>query len=502
MGATEIVGASGQLDITACGSCSPPIHEARAIAEPMTQRRVIRLALPIVGEYLLQTSVAAVNTLMVSLAGATALAAVAIATPVIFFFLALFGSVSIGATVLVAQAIGAGTPDRAAQYARQALSWGLLLAVPLSVVGYAAAPHLVHAFGSDEYVQGLAATYLQVIGATSVVMLISYLCGSILRGAGDGGTPFRAALLANLVNLAACYFLIAGRFGFPELGVVGAAWGQVIGRGVGAIFMLAVLWRGTSAVRLRGRDGWRPRTSDGKQLFHLGIPAAIEQISNEAGFIVISTVTASLGVAALSAHQIGFTAMELWYMPALALSVTGTALVGQSMGAGRPDDGRIAARIVHRWVVIWMLLGLVVFVVAMNPILAIFTGDPSVMAQGRSVMAAIGLGLPAWGLWLTTTGTLRGTGDTRSPMIRGVVAIWTAVALAWIGVHHFGLGVGWIWMSYIFALPISIVGNWIAFRRRIAHALSSPPIASGATCDVNASSSPTERSAFAKQEMI
>lgn len=444
--------------------------EKHGTVEPMTERRVLRLALPIVGEYLLQTSVAAVNTLMVSMAGATALASVAISTPVIFFFLALFSSVSVGATVLVAQSIGAGQADRAAQYARQALSWGLVLAVPLSVIGYLVAPKLVHAFGSDAEVQRLAATYLQIIGATSVVMLVSYLCGSIFRGSGDGRTPLKAALLANLFNLVTCYLLISGRLGFPELGVVGAAWGQVIGRGVGATFMIAILWRGTSTISLRGREGWKPHSSDGKKLFGLGIPAAIEQISNEGGFVVISMVTASLGVAAMSAHQIGFTALELWYMPALALSVTGTALVGQSMGAGRPEEGLIAARIVHRWVVAWMVFGLIVFVLGMNPILSIFTDDPVVMKEGRSAMLAMGLGLPAWGLWLTTTGTLRGTGDTRSPMIRGIIAIWTAVVLSWIGVYAFDLGLGWIWATYIIALPISIIGNWITFRRRISRA--------------------------------
>ncbi|MEZ4496234.1 MAG: MATE family efflux transporter [Thermomicrobiales bacterium] len=193
----------------------------------MTQRRVLRLALPIIGEYLLQTGVAAVNTLMVSMAGATALAAVAIATPVIFFYLALFGSVSIGATVLVAQAIGAGDSHRAGQYARQALIWGLLMAVPLSLTLVLISPHLVHAFGSDVEVQGLAADYLRIIGATSAVILLSYLCGSILRGAGDGRTPFKAAILANAVNLAACFLLIQGRYGFPELGVAGAAWGRI-----------------------------------------------------------------------------------------------------------------------------------------------------------------------------------------------------------------------------------------------------------------------------------
>lgn len=436
----------------------------------MTQQRVARLAFPIIGEYLLQACVAAASTLMVGMVGATALAAAAIAMPVIFFLLAVFSAIAVGATVLVSQAIGRGDPDHAARLARQALAWGIVLAAPLSVISYVISPTLVHAFGSDTEVQDLAASYLQVIGATSTVLLVSYLCGSILRGAGDGRTPLKAALLANVINLVTCYLLIPGHVGLPELGVVGAAWGQVLGRGAGALFMLAVLWRGSSVISLRGHHGWRLRLADGRALLGLGLPAAVEQIAGEGGYLVISIAVASLGVAAMGGFQISFTALEFWYLPALALSVTGTALVGQSVGAGRPEDARVVARLVNRWVTLWMMSGLVLFVSATGVILGLFTRDATVMDAGRAALLASGVSLPFWGLWLTTTGVLRGTGDTRSPMVRGVLGTWAAVALAWIGIQWLGLGVGWVWLSYIVTLPAVIIGNWRAFQRRTSGA--------------------------------
>lgn len=434
----------------------------------MTQRRVARLALPIIGEYLLQGGVAVASTLMVGMAGAAALAAAAIAMPVIFFLLSVFSAISVGATVLVSQAIGRGDPDHAARTARQALAWGIVLAVPLSVFSYVVSPFLVHAFGSDTEVQALAATFLQVIGATSVVMFLSYVCGSILRGAGDGRTPLKAAMLANVCNLVTCYLLIAGRFGMPELGVVGAAWGQVVGRGAGALFMLTVLWRGTSVISLRGREGWRLRLADGRALLGLGLPAAVEQIASEGGYTVTSVAVASLGVAAMGGFQVSFTALEFWYLPALALSVTGTALAGQSIGAGRPQDARFVARLVNRWVLVWMATGLILFVGATGAILGLFTQDAAVIDAGRAPLVVSGVSLPIWGLWLTTTGVLRGTGDTRSPMIRGVLGTWIAVALAWIGIQSFGLGAGWVWGAYLVTMPLVIIGNWRAFQRRTA----------------------------------
>jgi Na+-driven multidrug efflux pump len=89
-----------------------------------------------------------------------------------------------------------------------------------------------------------------------------------------------------------------------------------------------------------------------------------------------------------------------------------------------------------------------------------------VMEAGRMALLASGVSLPVWGLWLTTTGSLRGTGDTRSPMIRGVLGTWIAVALAWIGIHWLGFGAGWVWLAYVFTMPAVAIGNWRAFQRR------------------------------------
>jgi len=436
------------------------------LVEPMNRRRVLRLARPIVAEYALQVMVLAVNTLLVSRAGDTALAAVGISNPIIFLFLAMFGSVSIGATVMVAQAHGAGDRSRTNHLARQAMSWGLVLAIPLSLTCYVLTPTMVGFFGDDREVQSAAVSYLHVISATSVVMLTSFLCGGVLRGAGDGRTPLRAAVLANIANLFASWVLIEGHFGIPAYGITGAAWGSVIGRAVGLGFMLTVLFGGRLVISLRGRLGWIPHPATGRQLFRLGIPAAIEQIFNEGGFAVLTILVATLGATALTANHIAFTALEVWYMPSLALSVTATALAGQSIGAKRPGDALMAAVILRRWMLAWNLLGTAVMALAAQPILDVFSDDPAVIDEGMVVMIVVGLTLPFFGMWLLTTGALRGSGDTHSPMIRGVLATWLTVGLATVSVIVFEGGMGWIWGSYIVALPIAIVGNWRAFKRR------------------------------------
>lgn len=442
--------------------------EPSFVPEPMTRRRVARLAAPVVAEYSLQVLVLAVNTFLVSRAGDIALAGVGVANPVIYILVAVFGAVSIGSTVLVAQAHGAGERARANRLARQAISWGLVLAVPLALLCYALTPTLTGLFGDDREVQDAATAYLHVIAATSPIMLTSFLCGGVLRGAGDGRTPLVAAVLANVANLGASWVLIEGHLGLPGYGISGAAWGSAIGRAVGLGFLLLALFGGWAVISLRGRDGWLPAAGTGRELFRLGVPAAVEQIVNESGFAVLTMLVATLGAAALAANHIAFTILELWYLPSLALSVTATALAGQSVGARRPGDGLVAALMLRRWTLVWNMLGLLVMTLGARPILEVFSDDPDVIDGGIVVMVVVGLTLPLFGLWLLTTGALRGSGDTHSPMVRGVLATWLTVGLAWLGVTLLDGGMGHIWGAYLLSLPFAIVGNWRAFKRRVA----------------------------------
>ena len=155
-------------------------------------------------------------------------------------------------------------------------------------------------------------------------------------------------------------------------------------------------------------------------------------------------------------------------MPSLALSVTATALAGQSVGARRPGDAMAAALILRRWTLGWNLLGAAVMVGLARPILNSFSDDATVIAEGMTVMIVVGLTLPFFGMWLLTTGALRGSGDTRSPMVRGVLATWLTVGLAWLSVTFLDMGMGGIWGAYMVALPIAIIGNWRAFQQRTA----------------------------------
>ena len=327
------------------------------VIEPMTQRRVLTLATPIIGENLLQTLVGAVDTFMVARLGAAAVAGVGIGFELVFFIISILSAIDIGATVLVSQAIGAGQQERANQLARQAIVWGLVLAIPVSIGMFAAAPTVIGLFGAAPDVTAAATTYLQVTAATSIALFLSFVCGAVLRGAGDSRTPLQAAVLANIVNIIVAYVLIFGHLGLPALGVAGSALGAASGRSLGAAYMLVMMARGRKAISLGGSWGWRPRLATARQLLTLGVPAAMEQVLSSGAFMVLIGVVALIGTHALAAQQITFTALSLAFLPAFGFSIAATALVGQSIGARVPADARKASRIALRWALIWMAIG-------------------------------------------------------------------------------------------------------------------------------------------------
>jgi putative MATE family efflux protein len=458
---------NGLFDLL-CETSSEPMPEREGPApEPMTERRVLGLAVPIIGENLLQTAVVVVDSFMVARLGAAAMAGVGAGFELVFFIISILAAIDIGATVLVSQAIGAGERQRANLLARQAIVWGVVLAVPVSIGMFFASPGIIALFGVEPDVAAAATSYMQVTAATSVALLLSFVCGAVLRGAGDSKTPLKAAVLANGVNIVAAYVLIFGHLGLPALGVAGSALGAACGRGVGAAFMLVMMARGKKAISLSGMKGWFPRLAIARQLFTLGVPAALEQVLTAGSFMVLVAVIALIGTEALAAQQVTFTALSLAFLPAFGFSIAATALVGQSIGARVPTDAKVAWRIALRWAFIWMGVGGALAFILCEPVIRIFSNDPLVVSSGVDALRALSVALPFWALWFVSSGGLRGSGDTRTPLVIGASTMWLAVVIAWIAVRWFDGGLGLVWFSYVLTTAPASILMWRAFRRRI-----------------------------------
>lgn len=452
---------------------------SEAVQGPMDRRRVLGLAVPIIGENLLQTLVGAVDTLLVAKLGSAAIAGVGTAVEFVYFIISILIALEIGATVLVSQAFGANLGDRVRDVARQALVWGVLLSIPVSLIGYALAPTVVGLFGAEPEVAGYATHYLQITAAMSVFLLLTFVGGAIFRGVGDSRTPLMASIVGNVVNVVLAYGLIFGHFGLPELGVEGSAWGAAIARLVTSAILIGLLLTGRRGISLRGTGSWRPHVVIGKQLLRLGLPASLEQVISSAGFMTMLFVVAKIGTDALAAQQIAFTALNIGYMPAFGFGIAVTALVGQSIGANIIADAGIAARIGNRISMVALLGAAIVFFILARPIMGIFTDDPDVIQQGVNGLRALSISLPFWGTWFVYGGALRGTGDTVTPLLTEAIAVWSAVLLGLGAVHYFEVGLGSVWGMFILVSPLAALVNSRRFWQRLARGTFSTTLPAG-----------------------
>lgn len=435
------------------------------VAQPRMARRVIMLAWPVIAQNLLETLVGVIDTILVARLGTVAIAGVGSALQVVFFLLAILSAVSIGASIVVAHTIGAGNHAEAARLGKQTLVWGLLGALPLAWIGALAARPLIRAFGVEADVAVVGADYLRVTMIMLPALLLVFAGSAVLRGVGDTRTPLQVSLLANVINAVLAYGLIYGHFGLPALGAVGSAWAASAGRLVSALLLVLVLVTGRSGLSLRGRDGWRPQFSVVRRILGLGLPAALEQMLTSGAFTALMLVVATLGTQALAAQRIAFNAMSVAFLPGIGLSIAAATLVGQSIGAEKPDEAAAAARASAGWAALWMgVMGVVYFIFA-RQIIGLFSNDPVVTEVGVRSLRVLAVQQPLWGLLFVWSGALRGAGNTRFPLLVNSLEMWIVVLCASLAVTQLGASLPLVWAFFIPSSAIGATINWLRFRR-------------------------------------
>jgi multidrug resistance protein, MATE family len=431
------------------------------------RRRVLGLAWPVIGENMLETSLDIVNTVLVAGLGATALAGVGSGLQIMFFVLAALAALSVGSSILVAQAVGAQNFARASQVARQSLLWSGLLSIPLAFVGFWLAGPIIGIFGLAPDVARIGTDYLRVAMGTVVVLVALVIGGGVLRGAGNSRTPMLVTLIANLVNVGLAYGLIFGHWGLPALGAVGSAWAAFLSRSVALALLLRALWRGHNGVSIAGGGSWRPSWPVARQVLGLGIPASLEQVLLTTGFLVLTILIAQLGTPTLAAQRIAVSALSLSFLPGIGFGLAATALVGQSIGAGRPDSAASVGRIATTWAVLWMsAFGALSFVGA-TAIMRLFSADPEVVRIGAAGLRVMALTQPFWAVRMAGSGALRGTGDTRYPLFVGSFGVWGAVGLVWLALRFISGDLALVWAAFLITGPITAVLTWRRFQQRI-----------------------------------
>lgn len=468
---------------------------AQVLKTRLTDERthhVLSLALPAVGEQLLNMLVGLADTFMVGHIGASAVAAVGLSNQAVMLVTTFYAAVATGVTALVARHVGARETAPAERILGQGYVLGAALGLLGTVLSLALAEPAMHALRAPVDVVEPSGRYLSIVATTFVLAAWLFIGNAALRGAGDTRSPMLVMLAVNAVNIAVAYAFIYGPGPFPRLGVAGSALGAAAGRGAGGLLVTWLLLRGrtirrtskpsgagvqgaasalgngnasaacTDRLRLQPRL-LRPDAGQLRRIVNIGLPAGAEQLMMRLGMTTYATTVAALGTAAYAAHQIALQGESLSYMPGFGFAVAATTLVGQGLGAGDPARAKADANQAHRLALILMSLMGMVFFLFPAQIMGIFIGDPEVIQLGIWPLRLVAFSQPMLATVMVLAGGLRGAGDTRATLGITAAGLWLVrVPLAFLLTPSLGLVGAWIAMGV--DLNLRGLGMLLRFR--------------------------------------
>ncbi len=432
---------------------APPTPDAAPGDAVAIRRKVVQLSLPVFAEVVLQTLTQVVDMAMVGRLGASAIAAVGLSMQPLFLGQGVFMGLSVGTTALVARFTGAGDRRMAGRTNHQSLLVSTALALVMCAAAYVYARDIVTLMGAEPDVVALGTSYLRYLVPGFAMLLATMTVGGALRGAGDTTTPMKINVLVNLVNVAGNYMLIFGHFGFPALGIDGAAIATTVSRMIGGVLFLWAAWRSGSPValpRLRLAACFRIDTAVVGRVLRIGVPAILERLVISSGMLVYIRAVAGLGTVVYAAHNIANNAESLSFMPGLAFATAATALVGQGLGAGRPDVAERSAREALKLGLAVMGTMALVFLAVPQYLMMIYTSDPEIIRLGSIALRVISFGQVPMGTAFIFSGALRGAGDTRSVLYVTAFAVWVVrLSATYLLVVVGGLGLFGAWLAMV-----------------------------------------------------
>ncbi len=399
------------------------INKANKLTDGSIIKSIIFLSVPIIIANLLQTAYQLIDTFWVGRVGAHAVAAVSISFPIIFLIISLGGGLGIAGTVLVAQYKGRNDQKSVDKVSEQTLLMMITIGVVLSFAGYFLTPLLIKMMGAEPDVFTGAVAYLR-ISFTGMVFIFGYFVfQSLLRGFGDAKTPMYIVLMTVALNAVLDPLFIFGYGIFPAMGVSGAALATVITQGVAAVIGIGILFTGKYGIHLK-KENLKPDFKLMKRIFKLGFPTSIEQSMRAIGFTVMTILVATFGTITLASYGIGTRIQSFVIIPALSLSIANSTLIGQNIGARKPERAAKIAMISSAvGFVTLTVVGVIFFLFAKQIVTVFIPNDAAVIESGTMFLKIISLFFGFIAIQMALFGTFRGAGKTTTAMVFSFITL-------------------------------------------------------------------------------
>jgi putative MATE family efflux protein len=429
-------------------------------------KNIIKLALPAALENVLHMAVFIVDIIMIGRLGTAPVAAVGLAGALSFIIAMIFTALNVGTTALVARNFGARQKDEAREVAGQSILISLVFGLTISPFIFYFADNILILMSAEESVVGTGFQIPQNSAEFLIFRLIILTGTSIFRGAGDTRTPMVITLVTNCVNILFNWLLIFGIWIFPRMEVAGAAWATSIAYTVGASLIFYKLLSRKSILTISFRNIVAVKRSIIKRILRISLPATLDASLTQMGYLFLIKIIAMLGTVSLAAHQIAIRIEAISFMPGFALAVATATIVGQSLGAGKPELARLSMRKNCQIALAMMGFFAFIFLAFAKPMAMVFHPEQDVLALSAYCVMIAALEQPALAIYMVYSGGLRGAGDTLSPMIITIVGtLCFHLPVAYV----FGIVLEWglagIWFGAALDWILRSIAVYILFRR-------------------------------------
>jgi putative MATE family efflux protein len=428
-------------------------------------RAIVLLAIPMVLEMVLESLFAVVDVFWVGRLGANAVATVGLTESLLSLVMAIGLGLAMSTTAMVARRIGEKDPEGAAVAGVQGIYVGLAISLAIGLPCVFLAPKLLGLMGASPEIVATGSGYARIALGGCGVLVMLFLNNAVFRGAGDAAIAMRLLWVSNIINLILDPLLIFGIGPFPKMGVTGAALATFTGRGIGVLYQFYRLLKGTERIKILVRQlGLNPPVM--LRLMRVSITGILQFAIAHTSWIGLVRIVSFFGSAALAGYTIAIRIVIFVILPSWGLSNAAATLVGQNLGAGRPDRAEQAVWRTGFFNMLFLGLIGIVFIVLATPIVRLFTHDPAVVPLAASALRIVSYGNIGYAYGMVMLQAFNGAGDTVTPTIVNFFGFWVIeIPLAYWLAIPMGLKSSGSFFAIVIAECSIAVASMVLFRR-------------------------------------
>lgn len=427
-----------------------------------TGRAILLLSIPMVLEMMMESVFAVADIFFVSKLGPEAVATVGITESMMTILYAVAMGLSMGTTAIVSRRIGEKNKEGASIAAVQSILIGILVSIPVSALGIFFSHELLGLMGASEIIINEMYTYTMIMMGGNLVIMLLFIVNAVFRGAGDAAISMRVLWFANLLNIVLDPILIFGFGPIPALGITGAAIATTGARGLAVIYQFWMLAGKTGRIQIKWSD-LQLNPDVMKRLIRVSMGGIGQFLIATASWLGMVRIIAEFGSTALAGYTIAIRIVMFSLLPSWGMSNAAATLVGQNLGAGKPDRAERSAWICGFINTGFLILLGISFYLYSDFLIRLFTPEVDVIAVGAKALKIIALGYLFYGMGMVMVQAFNGAGDTFTPTWLNFICFWLIeIPLGWFLAMNVGLEENGVFWSIVVAESIfGILGIWI-----------------------------------------